>query len=112
QPARGPNPIAPAMLEAAGSLGIPTFDDQNGEMIEGEGGAAVTNLRIDDGRRLSVFRNYTYPYMDRRNLTVLTGALVRRIVFDGQRAVGVEFLHRGQCHRMAARCEIVVSIGA
>jgi choline dehydrogenase len=46
EPARDPNPIAPAMLEAAGSLGIPTFDDQNGEMIEGEGGAAIANLRI------------------------------------------------------------------
>jgi choline dehydrogenase len=50
--------------------------------------------------------------MDRRNLTVLTGALVTRIVFDGQRAVGVEFLRGGQCHRMAARCEIVLSLGA
>ena len=81
-------------------------------MKEGEGGAALANLRIHDGRRLSIFRNYAYPYMDRRNLTVLTGALVTRIVFDGQRAVGVEFLRRGQCHRMAARCEIVLSLGA
>jgi len=43
EPARDPNPIAPAMLEAARSLGIPTFDDQNGEMMEGEGGAAIAN---------------------------------------------------------------------
>jgi choline dehydrogenase len=43
---------------------------------------------------------------------MLTGALVKRIVLYGQRAVGVEFLHRGQCHRMAARCEIVLSLGA
>jgi choline dehydrogenase len=66
EPARDPSPIAPAMLEAAGSLGIPTFDDQNAEMMEGEGGAAIANLRICDGRRQSVFRNYAYPYMDRR----------------------------------------------
>src|SRR5262249_39006945 len=57
EPARDPNPIAPAMLEAARSLGIPTFDDQNGEMMEAEGGAAITNVRIRDGRRLSVFRS-------------------------------------------------------
>jgi choline dehydrogenase len=50
--------------------------------------------------------------MDRRNLTVLTGALVTRIVFDGKRAVGVEFLRDGQSHRIAARCEIVLSLGA
>jgi len=61
EPARDPNPMAPAMLEAVRFLGIPTFDDQNGEMMEGEGGAAITNLRIRDGRRLSVFRTYAYP---------------------------------------------------
>jgi choline dehydrogenase len=112
EPARDPNPIAPAMLEAARSLGILTFDDQNGEMMEGEGGAAIANVRIRDGRRLSVFRTYAYPYMDRHNLTVLTGALVTRVVFDGKHAVGVEFLRDGQSHRVAARCEIVLSLGA
>ena len=81
EPARDPNPIAPAMLEAARSLGIPAFDDQNGKMMEGEGGAAIANVRIRDGRRLSVFRTYTYPYMDRHNLTVLTGALVTRVLY-------------------------------
>jgi choline dehydrogenase len=110
--ARDPNPMAPAMLEAVRSLGIPTFDDQNGEMMEGEGGAAITNLRIRDGRRLSVFRTYTYPYMDRPNLTVVTGALVTRVVFDGKRAAGIEFLRDGRSHRIAARCEIVLSLGA
>ena len=112
EPARDPNPIAPAMLEAARSLGIPTFDDQNGEMMEGEGGAAIANVRIRDGRRLSVFRTYTYPCMDRDNLTVLTGALVTRVLFDGKRAVGVEFLRDGQSHLIAAHCEVVLSLGA
>jgi len=112
EPARDPNLIAPAMLEAARSLGIPTFDDQNGKMMEGEGGAAIANVRIRDGRRLSVFRTYTYPYMDRHNLTVLTGALVTRVVFDSKRAVGVEFLRGGQSHRIIAGCEIVLSLGA
>jgi len=112
EPAHDPNPIAPAILETIRSLDIPTFDDQNGKMMEGEGGAAITNLRIRDGRRLSVFRTYTYPFMDRPNLTVLTGALVTRVVFDGKQAVGVEFLRDGQSRRIAARCEIVVSLGA
>jgi choline dehydrogenase len=112
EPARDPNPIAPAMLDAARSLGIPTFDDQNGEMMEGEGGAAIVNVRIRAGRRLSVFRTYTYPYMDRHNLTVLTGALVTRIVLDGKRAIGVEFRRNGHSHQIAGRCEIVLSLGA
>jgi choline dehydrogenase len=112
EPARDPNPMAPAMLETIRSLGIPTFDDQNGKMMEGEGGAAITNLRIRDGRRLSVFRTYTYPFMDRPNLTVLTGALVTRVVFNGKQAVGVEFFRDGESRRIAARREIVVSLGA
>jgi choline dehydrogenase len=112
EPARDPNPIAPAMLDAARSLGIPTFDDQNGEMMEGEGGAAIVNVRIRAGRRLSVFRTYTYPYIDRHNLTVLTGALVTRIVLDGKRAIGVEFRRNGHSHQIAGRCEIVLSLGA
>ena len=112
EPARDPNPIAPAMLEAARSLGIPTFDDQNGEMMEGNGGAAITNVRIHEGRRLSLFRTYTYPYMDRQNLTVLTRALVERVALAGKRAVGVEFLRDGQSRRIAARREIVFCLGA
>jgi choline dehydrogenase len=112
EPARDPNLIAPAMLAAARSLGIPVFDDPNGEMMEGGGGAAIANVRIRHGRRLSVFRTYAYPHMDRHNLTVLTGALVTRVVFDGKQAVGVEFLRDGQSHRIAARCELVLSLGA
>ena len=112
EPARDPNPVAPAMLEAARSLGIPTFDDQNGAMMEGERGAAIANVRIRDGRRLSVFRTYAYPYMDRHNLTVLTDALVARVIFDGKRAAGVEFLRDGHSHRIAAHCEVVLSLGA
>jgi choline dehydrogenase len=112
EPARDPNPLAPAMLQAARSLGIPTFDDQNGEMMEGDGGAAITNVQIHNGRRLSLFRTYTYPYMDRHNLTVLTRALVVRVAFAGKRAVGVEFLRDGQSHRIAARREIVLCLGA
>jgi choline dehydrogenase len=100
------------MLEAARSLRLPTFDDQNGEMMEGGGGAAITNLRVRDGRCLSIFRAYVYPYMDRRNLTVLTGALVTRVVFDRKRAVAVEFIRDGRSHRIAARCEIVLSLAA
>jgi choline dehydrogenase len=112
EPAREPNSLAPAMLEAARSLGIPTFDDHNGQMMEGEGGAALFNLCIRNGRRQSVFRTYAYPCMDRPNLTVLTGALVTRVVLEGKRAVGVQFLHQGMVHRITARCETVLSLGA
>jgi choline dehydrogenase len=107
-----PNPIAPAMLEAARSIGIPTFADQNGVLMEGKGGCALANVRIRDGRRLSIFRSYLYAYMDRPNLTVLTGALVTKVIFDGKRATGVEVLVNGAPQRFAAGSEVVLSLGA
>jgi choline dehydrogenase len=112
EPARDPNPLAPAALEAAQVHGIPTFADHNGAMMEGAGGGALINVRIRDGRRQSVFRTYAYPYMDRPNLTVLTGALVTRVLIEDNRAVGVEFLHEGAIRRIMAGCETVLSLGA
>jgi choline dehydrogenase len=112
QPAPDPNPIAPAMLEGAHSVGIPTFENQNGRMMEGAGGSSIMDVRIRDGKRQSVFRSYTFPYMDRPNLTVLTHALVTRITFEGKRATGVECLYNGKTHRINAGHEVVLSMGA
>src|ERR1700694_415717 len=82
QPAPDPNPIAPAALEGARSVGIPTFENQNGRIMECDGGASIMDLRARDGYRQSVFRSYVFPCMDSPNLTVLTGALVTRVTFD------------------------------
>jgi len=81
RPTPNPDPIAPAILEGARSVGIPTFENQNGRMMEGAGGAALLDFIIRAGKRQSVFRSYTFPVMDRPNLTVLTHALVTRITF-------------------------------
>jgi choline dehydrogenase len=112
QPAPDPNAIAPAMLEGARSVGIPTFENQNGRMMEGAGGCSIMDVRIRDGKRQSVFRSYTFPYMDRPNLTVLTHALVTRITFAGKRATGVECIYNGKTHRISAGLEVVLSLGA
>src|SRR5499427_5719330 len=112
QPAPDPNPIAPAMVDGARSVGIPTFENHNGRMMEGDGGSAILDLRIRDGKRLSVFRSYTFPLMDQPNLTVLTHALVTRVALDGKRATGVEIAYDGKIHRLGARFEVVLSLGA
>jgi choline dehydrogenase len=112
QPAPGPNPIAPAMVVGASSLGIPKFDDAMGRMMEGDGGAALNNLRVCDGRRLSLFRTYVHPIMDRPNLTVLSQALVLRVVFENKRAVGVDVSCPGEVRRFRASVETVLSMGA
>src|SRR3979490_879762 len=112
QSAPDPNPIAPAMVEGARSIGMPTFDSNNGRLMEGDGGASVLDLRVRDGKRLSVFRTYVFPYMDRPNLTVLTHALVTRLTFEGKRATGVEIAFEGKIQRITAGLEVVVSLGA
>jgi choline dehydrogenase len=115
QPAPDPNPIAPAALVAARSVGIPTFENQNGRMMEGGGGASIFDVLARRGCRQSVFRSYVFPSMDRPNLTVLTGALVTRITFDEyerNRVTGVEFTHDGAIHRVGAGSEVVLSLGA
>jgi len=112
QPAPDPNPIAPAMVEGASSIGIPSFESNNGRMMEADGGASILDLRVRDGKRQSVFRSYTFPYMDRPNLTVLTHALVTRITFEGKRATGVEYLYNGKIYRISAGHEVVLSLGA
>src|SRR6266404_5491849 len=112
QPAPDPNPIAPAMLEGARSVGIATFENQNGRMMEGEGGASIMDVCVRDGKRQSVFRSYTFPYMDRPNLTVLTHALVTQLMFDGKQVTGVEMFYDGKTHRVGAGLEVVLSLGA
>ena len=112
QPAPNPNPIAPAMVEGARSVGIPTFENHNGRMMENGGGASLLDLRVRDGKRLSVFRTYAFPYMDRPNLTVLMYASVNKVVVEKQRASGVEIAHGGKFLRINAGLEVVLSLGA
>jgi choline dehydrogenase len=112
QPAPDPNSVAPAMVEAARSAGIPSFENQNGRMMEAGGGASIIDMCARDGKRQSVFRSYVFPYMDRPNLTVLTHALVTRLIFAGKKALGVEIAYEGKTHRIEAVFEVVVSMGA
>jgi choline dehydrogenase len=109
---RAPQPIAEALLSAASTIGIPVYDSPNGEMMEGPGGASIAELRIRDGKRESVFGSYVRPLMSRSNLTVLTDALVTRLIFDGKRVTGIEALVGDQRRQFIARCETVLSLGA
>ncbi|HEY4050238.1 MAG TPA: GMC family oxidoreductase [Acidobacteriaceae bacterium] len=112
QPPPDPNPVAPAMVEGARSVGIPTFESHNGRMMEGDGGASLLELRLRNGRRQSVFRSYIFPYMDRPNLTVLSRAMVTCLIFKGKRATGVEIAYDNKTHRIGAGFEVILSLGA
>ena len=112
QPSRAESPLSVATFEAARSIGVPAFDNLNGRMMESEGGCSYVEKAIRNGRRQSVFRAYTFPYMDRPNLTVLTRALVTRITFDNKRASGVEVAHDGKMYCINAGLEVILSLGA
>jgi choline dehydrogenase len=112
EPASDPTHPTPVLVAAAKSIAIPTFDNPNGRMTEGEGGAATMDVIARDGTRQSIFRSYTFPWMGRPNLTVVTDALVTRLLFEGKNAIGVEFLHKGNLHQVHTRNEVVLSLGA
>jgi choline dehydrogenase len=112
QPAKDPQPVAQAMIEAAKALGLPTFDTPNGAMMEGAGGAAINDLLIRDGRRSSIFQCYVRPRMGQPNLTVLTHTLVSRLIFSGTAVIGVEVVEDGALRRYEAAREVILSLGA
>ena len=112
RPSLPTSPIGPALYEGARTVGIPSFENLNGQMMECSGGCSLTERLIRDGRRLSVFRSYTFPFMDRANLTVLTQAIITRIMLEGKRANGVEVAHDGKVFRIGAILEVVLSLGA
>jgi len=87
---RGPatNPLFGAFFDSAEQAGYPRTDDVNGYRQEG---FAPFDRNVRRGRRLSAAGAYLHPVMDRPNLTVHTRAFVSQILFDGDRAVGVEY---------------------
>ena len=102
------SPLGDAMVQAAVEAGIPANNDFNGARQEGVGYyQTTTNKR----RRWSSARAYLGPAKGRQNLTVATEAHATRILFDGTRAVGVEYDTPQGLKTARARREIVVSGG-
>lgn len=103
------HPFANAFVNAGQQAGYPYCEDFNGAAREGFG---PVDLTIARGRRASASRAYLAPVRGRANLEVLTGALTRRILFEGRRATGIAFLHEGTERTAMARREVIVSAGA
>jgi choline dehydrogenase len=82
-----------AFIKAAEEIGIPRTDDFNSGDQEGVG---FYQLTTRNGRRCSAAVGYLKPVRHRSNLTVTTDALVHRVIFEGKRAVGIEFSVNGQ----------------
>lgn len=107
---RTDNPLQRRFVAAAREAGFPLNDDFNGAEMDGLG---VYQLTQKHGERWSAARAYLLPHIGRRdNLRVETHAHVRRVLFEGTRAVGVEYLQGGEVRTLRARREVVLCAGA
>src|ERR1700732_1819349 len=104
-----PDPLSAAFIAAAAETGIPLNPDFNGASQEGAGFFQTTTSK---GRRASTGVSYLRPANGRNNLHVETSALAQRILFEGRRAVAVEYRKAGKLRTARAREEILVSGGA
>ena len=104
-----PMPLTRSFVQACQQLGMPYNPDFNGARQEGTG---VYQATIRDARRCSAAVAYLRPAMKRPNLTVETGCLTTRIVVDGHRATGVEYIQAGQRRTASADREVVLTSGA
>jgi choline dehydrogenase len=104
-----PHPLCEAFIEAAEQGGFPRNDDFNGASQEGAG---YFQLTTRNGRRCSTAVGYLRPARRRPNLTVATEALASRLLFDGRRAVGVEYRQGETAKTAHAKLEVIVAGGA
>jgi choline dehydrogenase len=107
---RGPanNSLFDAWLKAGVEAGFNRTDDVNGYRQEG---FAPFDKNVSRGRRISAARAYLHPVLDRPNLTLMTRGQVNKVIFDGNRAVGVE-VRKGRKTSTINGTEIVLCGGA
>jgi choline dehydrogenase len=102
------NPLYRAFIEAGEQAGYMKTEDYNGRQQEGFGPMHMT---VKDGVRWSTANAYLKPALERPNLEVITGALSQRILLDGKRASGVEFIRDGNKQTLSANREVILSAG-
>ncbi|MET7900537.1 GMC family oxidoreductase N-terminal domain-containing protein [Streptomyces sp. NPDC005336] len=106
---RSRSPLMAAYLEAAQQAGHPLNPDFNGPEQDGVGSYELTQR---NGLRCSTSDAYLRPAMERPNLTVLSGAQCTRLLFSGDRALGVEVERNGALEELRAEREVILAAGA
>jgi choline dehydrogenase len=106
---RSTNPLFRAFIQAGKEAGHSATADFNGYQQEGFGPYQVT---IHEGRRWSAATAYLRPILDRPNLTIESNAHVSRVLFEGKRTIGVEYLQKKERHQARATREVILSGGA
>ena len=103
------HPLSRLYLAAAQQAGLPLNPDFNGA---GQEGVGIYQINTRNGRRMSAARAFLRPAMKRSNVRVETGALATRILFEGRRAVGVEYERNGRIEQARAGREVILSAGS
>jgi choline dehydrogenase len=103
------HPLAVAYVEAALQCGYPRNEDFNAAVQEGAGYYQTT---MRNGVRSSTASGYLKQALRRANLKVVSQALATRIVFDGRRATGIQYLIGNEKHSASANAEVIVAGGA
>jgi len=106
---RSDNPLFRAFVQAGVEAGFPETQDFNGFQQEGFGPYQVN---IHEGQRWSAAKGYLTPILGRKNLTIESNAHVSRILFDGTRVNGVEFIQKKRAVRVTVTREVLLSGGA
>ena len=105
--------LADAYIQACGEVAIPRNDDFNGAQQEGAGYFQLTTTHQNGkGRRCSTAVAFLRPAEKRPNLHIITEALVHKVLFEGHRAIGVQYSRGGQIHKAGAGREIILCGGA
>ena len=103
------HPLTVRYLKAAEQAGLPPNSDFNGAAQEGAG---VYQITTRNGRRVSAARAFLRPAMKRANVRVEMHALATKILFEGKRAVGVEYVQNGETRTARAGREVILSGGS
>ncbi len=103
------DPLSNAFIEGAGQIGVPVVEDYNAARFEG---VSYLQYNTKRGWRRHAADNYLRPAMSRPNLTVETGALTRRVLIEGKRAVGVVYQKGGKMITVRAGREVLLAAGA
>jgi len=107
---RDPHPTARAVVEAGKQMGFALLDDMNGPMRDGVG---LINMNIaPDGTRVSAARAYLHPNLGRKNLTLLLNTNVTKVLFNGDRTIGVEIAGEDGARNISATREVILSTGS
>lgn len=103
------NPLYQAFVDAGVDAGYFATKDYNGQQQEGFGPMHMT---VKNGRRASTANAYLRPAMQRPNLTVITHALVHKVLLEDKTAVGVRFAHQKQIKEIRVNKEVILSAGS